>query len=122
VRPPFDLRVGQFSDTLRALFHAENCQSAAFLTAFNPLGVKNDDKSNALAQGKLELELKASGIRFFKAIGLDPAPDSGWQAEDSVFALNLSLKESLRIGSNFRQKAIVWCAIDAIPRLKLIDP
>lgn len=40
VQPPFDLQVGQFSDTLKALYSKENCQRAAFLTAFNPHGVK----------------------------------------------------------------------------------
>ena len=117
----FVLRVGRFSDALKALFDKKNCQSAAFLTAFNPGGVKTPDNCNNHAQSDLEYQLRNAGFEGIVGIGLDADPDSQWPGEASVLALGIELNQASEIARKFGQLAILWCPVTAIPELIMIN-
>ena len=46
---------GQFSDALQEVLTANGCQTAVFLTAANPGGVKTSDTSNLQAESQLAI-------------------------------------------------------------------
>ncbi len=117
----FVLRIGQFSDALKALFDSQKCQSAAFLTAFNPGGVKTSDTYNNRAQNELENHLEHSGIEAIAGIGLDSDRESQWPGEPSVLALSIKRTQAIEIANKFGQLAILWCPSSAIPELLMID-
>ena len=118
---PFVLRVGQFSDALKALFELKNCRSAAFLTAFNPQSVKTTDTLNTHAQNQLKFKLSNAGLLWIPGMGLDADPRSSWPAEPSVLALNITLDQATVIAKEFNQLAILWCPASAIPELHMLD-
>ena len=119
--PPFALRVGQYSDALSSLFLEENHQTAAFLTACNPMGVKNSDTSNYQAQYQLTNDVHNLGLAYTAAIGLDSTPDSTWPGEPSLFVPGISRHQAIRLGAKYQQLAIVWCPSTSIPELVVLD-
>lgn len=114
----FDLRIDRPSPDLKALYGAMDVGSAAFLTAYNPLGSAHASEANERAQADLTAKLEDAGVTFLHGIGLDPA--GIWDGEPSVLALNVSLPAARLIGEEFGQNAIVWAGGDAIPRLILL--
>lgn len=117
----FVLQVGRFSDALETLFVNNKCQSAAFLTAFNPGGVKASDTNNKYAQNRLEDQLHFSGISLVAGIGLDSDRASTWPGEPSVLALGIERMQAIELAYEFRQLAILWCPASAIPELIMIS-
>ena len=114
----FDLRIDRPSPDLKALYKSMNVGSAAFLTAYNPLGLARAPDANERAQADLAARLGDAGVTFLYGIGLDP---SGiWDGEPSLLAIDVSLPAARLIGEEFGQNAIVWAGTDAIPRLILL--
>lgn len=119
--PPFVLRVGQYSDALSSLFLEENHQTAAFLTACNPMGVKNSDTSNYQAQHQLSNDVRNLDLAYMAAIGLDSTPDSDWPGEPSLFVPGISKHHAMRLGAKYQQLAIVWCPPTSVPELVVLE-
>lgn len=119
--PPFVLRVGQYSDALSSLFLEESHQSAAFLTACNPLGVKISDISNHQAQNRLVTDVHNLGFSSTAAIGQDSTPNSDWPGEPSLFVPGISKYQAIRLGTQYQQLAIVWCPSTCIPELVVLE-
>lgn len=119
--PPFVLRVGQYSDALNALFLDKKCQSAAFLTACNPMGVNISDTLNRQAQQELTSDIRDLGFASTAAIGLDSTADSDWPGEPSLFVPGLSKHHAMRLGAKYLQLAIVWCPSTSVPELVVLE-
>jgi len=117
----FVLRVGQFSDALKRLYLQENHQSAAFLTACNPMGVKTSDTENFQAHRRLAAEVSSLKYSALAAIGLDSMPDSDWPGEPSLFVPGILKQDAIQLGMRFRQLAILWCPASAVPELLMIS-
>jgi hypothetical protein len=114
----FVLRVGQRSSELERLYRETGLQSALFITAFNPLGRRQNDDANAAAHALLGTHLQNMSSVVIEGSGSDP--DGGWPPEDSFLSLGIGAEEARKLGHLFRQDAVVWAGDDAIPELLLL--
>lgn len=96
---PFTLRIGSFSPELEAVFQENGVQSAAFITAWNPLGEACDDAANAAQQAKLIETVSLMGRVSFSGIGIDPT--SYWAGEESLLVLGLDQVDASTLGRSF---------------------
>lgn len=118
---PFVMRVGQFSDALWRLYRANACQTAVFLTAANPGGVKISDTENLRAESRLEHLINSLGLPVLPGIGLDEDEQSDWPGERSLLVQGISYQDAIRLGNAFGQLAIVWCPPTAVPQLLMLN-
>ena len=114
----FVLRVGQRSSELERLTRETELQGALFITAFNPLGRRQDDDANAMAHELLGAQLRNMSTVVIEGSGADPI--GGWPPEGSFLALGIGAEDARRLGRHFRQDAVVWAGNDAIPELLLL--
>lgn len=119
VRPDaFVLRVGQHSPTLASRYAAIGSDCALFITAFNPLGQKQDDAANEAAHARLGEQLRAASDHVIEGEGADPAEN--WPPEKSYLAFGIDADTARELGRHFQQDAVVWIGNDAIPQLLLL--
>lgn len=52
--------------------------------------------------------------------GVGKSPDDDWDGELSILVLNIDKDTAASIGKKFKQNAIVWCDLDAVPQLILL--
>ena len=105
--PPFSLKVDTRSDELRALYASTGTRSAAFVTAFNPLGQVLDTAENMHRLDILESRIDWTGLIRLPAEGIDPA--GSWLREKGFLVLGIELEEAQELGREFRQNAVLWC-------------
>ena len=115
---PFVLKIGQPSRPLRKLYDEHGCQSAAFITAWNPFSQATDNAENSRLQALLEIELSDVSTALIPGIGEDSS--GRWPGEDSTLALGLSLSDAKFFGIRFKQNAFVWIDGDANPELLIL--
>lgn len=115
---PFTLKVDEVSIELLNLYKINSNTSCLFVTACNPFSQVTNDDENLHLQNKLENYLKDSELSYFKGEGKHPFGD--WEGEPSFLVFDLDIDESKKLGIEFKQNAIVWCDIDAIPKLILL--
>jgi hypothetical protein len=115
---PFVMRIGIGSEALRAAYRDSGCETALFVTAFNPLGQARGDAENEAEHARLGAELRAATPHVAEGRGADPSGE--WPAEKSFLALGLDEGEARRLGAAYRQDAIVWADADGVPRLLLL--
>jgi hypothetical protein len=114
------LRIDEYSAPLSRLFTASDHRCAAFITACNPLSVRQSHADNLAACARLRdrLERLAQAGPILAGKGCDPS--GAWPVEESYCVLGLDLETSQALGREFGQNAIVWTGPDAIPRLILL--
>lgn len=115
------LHVDQYSEPLSQLFVASGHRCAAFITACNPLGVRQSPELNRAACARLRDRLNQYVSRpdqIVEGAGFDPSGD--WAPEESFLVLGLGLAESRALGEEFHQNAMVWAGANAIPGLILL--
>jgi len=112
------LRIGQHSDRLASLFAGYKVNCGAFLTAFNPHGIRQADVRNERAHDQLAELLDALAVHVIEGTGC--SEESDWPAEPGFFALGLTLEQARVIGSRFDQDAFVWVGSDVVPQLILL--
>ena len=66
---PFTFKIGKVSQPLLNLHQSHNCESSAFVTAYNPLGVLTSEVSNIVAQNKFEAHLIKKKLSLFRVLG-----------------------------------------------------
>ena len=115
---PFVMRIGVPSEALSAAYRDSGCASALFVTAFNPLGLARADAENEADHARLGAELRAVTPHVAEGHGADPSGE--WPAEKSFLALGVGEADACRIGTAYRQDAVVWAGSDAVPRLLLL--
>lgn len=116
--PAFILNVNRISEELKVLFKQYRVESAAFITAWNPLSNPLSNQENQLRNNDLENELNLRSLKFINGFGQDPLGQ--WAGEDSFLVLGISLEASKKLGTQFEQNAIVWSDKDAIPKLIML--
>jgi hypothetical protein len=89
-----------------------------FVTAYNPKGKSLDDAANVKRQEGLREELRGRRLRCIDGVGMHPS--NGWPAESSFLVLGIGLDEARELGARWGQDAVVWCGMDAVPRLVLL--
>ncbi len=115
------LHVDQYSEPLSQFFGASGHRCAAFITACNPLGVRQNPELNRAASARLRNRLNRCVPRpdeIIEGIGFDPSGD--WPGEESFLVPGLDIETSRKLGEEFHQNAIVWAGADAVPKLILL--
>jgi uncharacterized protein DUF3293 len=113
--PDLVLRIGEASEVLEAILDEEGAESAAYLTAANPGGVLQDERSNALSAAALHQVLADAGYTCYLGEGRDPS--GAWPPEPSVLAVGISRHEAEVIGRSYEQNAIVFVEKGKAPEL-----
>lgn len=116
--PPFTMRIGQRCDELEALFAAHGSDSAAFISACNPMGEPTDDDINASRQKVFTRMLEQRGLAYLEGEGRDPKGE--WQPEPSLLLFGIAQEDAMALGYSLKQNAIVWCGADLVPQLVLL--
>lgn len=116
--PPFILKIGICSNQLMRLYESENCNSAAFITAYNPGSNELPNEVNEARNKKLEALI--SSMSYPVVHGAGKCADDNGRGEVSLLILGMDKEMASDIGKQFEQNAIVWCASDAVPQLILL--
>jgi len=116
--PFFVLRVDQRSEELAALFEQSGVGCAAYVTAWNPLGMVTPDDINAAAHEQLRSDMRVAGYPFLDGEGRGISGD--WPPETSILILGLPRTAAKKLGRRYRQNAILWAGADAIPNLIML--
>ena len=112
------LKISEKNEELVALFKCRRSEACAFVTAFNPLGELLSHEQNSDLQKRLEEEIQFRGLTYIAGEGKHPVGD--WPGEPSYLVFDLSLEAAKTLGRKFNQNAIVWCGLDAVPKLILL--
>jgi hypothetical protein len=112
------VRIGQHSPKLALHYKDTGADCALFITAFNPLGRKQDDAANESAHARLGEQLRAVSEHVIEGQGADPVGQ--WPAEKSYLAFEIDAEAARELGRRFEQDAVVWIGKDAVPRLLLL--
>jgi hypothetical protein len=111
----FVLRIEERSPMLHACHQSFGVTCSAFVTACNPRSRQTPQDENDAAMARLIDALAATGLRWLRGIGVDPAGD--WPGEPSLLVLGLQESDAVALARRFDQNAIVWAGADAIPHL-----
>jgi hypothetical protein len=117
-KSPFILKVDEPSAELLAAYDRFGCESCAFITAFNPYSKELDVSANAGRQDAFIKDLTNQGFKFLYGIGIHLS--NQWPGEDSLLIFSISKNTAKVFGEKLEQNAIIWCSVDAIPRLVLL--
>ena len=112
------LNVGSPSQKLLEVYADSQTESAAFITAQNPLGCSLTDEENRLRVNALLTDTKNLGLLFFEGEGI--GADDSWDPERSVLLLGLTFEQAVHLGRHHQQNAIIWADEDAVPKLVLL--
>jgi len=116
--PQFALIVDVASSALLTLHKSANVSSTAFITAYNPFSEVVSTPENLRLQGLLASELKSMNLQYHEGVGQHPS--NQWAGEPSFLVLGIELDAAKRLGTQFKQNAILWCGSDAVPQLVLL--
>jgi Protein of unknown function (DUF3293) len=114
----FAIHIDRYSAPLHALLSDTRNSCAAVITAYNPLGIAQDQLTNQAANKRLFEHANSLGIRIYEGVGVDP--EGLWPPEPSFVLLGIDLNGSKLIGKQFQQDAIIFSSDDAVPKLILL--
>lgn len=115
--PPMVLKVGERNDALRVLLASFGVETAAFLTAWNPKGVKTDLDTNYDRQAELLAEIEQRRLNYLVGEGIHP--DGDWR-EDSYLVLGISQTSADELANQFDQAAYLWLPMSGVPELIIL--
>jgi hypothetical protein len=110
-----DIRIGVMNPLLQQLLLSNHVESWAFITAYNPYSVMQNEDVNTLLNTQLERYLLEKQYVFFKGIGV--GDDDSWEPEASFMVLNIGKEDAIKLGKQFKQNAIVAGEIGNLPEL-----
>lgn len=91
---------------LDSLLKAHGVDEYAFITAYNPDGLLQDDATNRRAQERLRALLDTIGYQYLPGVG-EPDGSAAWPPEPSFMVLGMSRDAAERLGREFGQAAVV---------------
>ena len=115
----FTLCIGVKQSDLLSLMKRFSVKSAAYITAWNPLGKRLSDAENQSRHVALQKVLKERSLPHWPGIGQGTV--GNWPGEESFLILGLDLAVAKRLASDFEQNAFVWVGADAVPQLVLLQ-
>jgi hypothetical protein len=115
--PKVTLRIDLHDPDIDACLDAHHVETAAFLTAFNPLSEPTGNAANARAQGCLVHDLATLGIAHIAGRGI--GHDGTWPPEPSVLALGISRISAEELARRYHQNAFLWVQRGTAPELVL---
>ena len=116
--PNLIMAVGLRSEPMHRLFDRKGVICAAFVTAYNPRGTLQPEAKNDSAHKLLDAKLASIGVEALEGSGSKPGSD--WPAEKSFLALGLSRQDTMNLGLQFQQDAVVWVGKTCVPELILL--
>lgn len=112
------LRIGAPAPRTQAWLGARGCAGAAFVTACNPRGQRQDEAANAAAMARLRAHIEAQGWPFLAGAGGDDA--GGWAPEPSFLVALDGVARAAELGRMFEQNAVVWVPAEGPAQLVLL--
>lgn len=113
------IRVGAPAPRTQAWLRGLRAAGAAFVTACNPRGERQDDDANAAAMARLRAHVAAQGWSSREGAGGD---DSGaWAREPSLLVILDTPAQAAALGRAFDQNAVVWIPAGGPARLLLLS-
>ena len=112
------LHVDRPCKKLSSLFTTRSVQSAALITAYNPLGTQQSPPLNTLAQQTLITQINTLGYEYIEAVNI--SPQGNWPPEPSLFIFGIPIDAAFSLGQRFNQDALIWVAENYIPKLLLL--
>ena len=103
---PILLTVGKQQAVLDELLMANNCSSAAFVTAYNPHSTLLATAENQKRHQQLINLLSFYGYTFLAAQSSDP--HEKWPTEQSVLILGINKSDAISFGQLFEQNAVIY--------------
>lgn len=115
-RPALDLKIGQANEALTVFLFDNNAFTWAFVSASNPFSIAITEAENQKRHQSLVDFVANSGLRYLEGEGKSEQGD--W-AEKSLFILDISKREAIKLAQNFEQNAIVFGYFNQNPSLVL---
>lgn len=115
---PFTLKVDEVSSELFNLYKLKDYSSCVFITACNPFSEVLKNEENIHLQSKLQKYLIDENLSYLAGEGKHPS--GNWDGESSFLVFGLGIEESKKLGNELKQNAIIWCDVDAVPKLILL--
>ena len=112
------LNIGLANPTLVELHKAHGVKFSGFVTACNPFSKAFDEAANFGRQAALADELDRLDLVYLAGTGQHPS--NKWPGEPSFLVLGLSREAARLIGMQYKQNAVVWCGLNAVPELVLL--
>ena len=109
------LRIDEENWHLEEFLIDNNVFSYAFISAWNPLSQPLSSSENENRHSKLVDFAKKKQWVFTEGFGIPQNED--WQAEKSLFLLDISRIEAINLGRRFNQNAIVIGRLGKAPQL-----
>lgn len=116
--PGFTLKVGQPSPELTVLMKRFSRSTAAFITAWNPMGQALSEEANRARNRALQQVLTQRSLPHWPGVGSGASGD--WPGEESFLVLGLDLEAARRLGRDHEQNALVWAGLGRAPQLVLL--
>lgn len=114
----FVLRIGRASPELLGLMKKYNRSSAAYITAWNPLGMALAAEENLSRNEELRQELTRRSLPHWAGQGKGTSGE--WPGEDSFLILGMDLAAAVRLANDAEQNAFVWVDKQGTPELVLL--
>jgi hypothetical protein len=116
-QPKISIRIGVINKELDNLLLANQCETYAFVTAYNPYSVLKTHEENLEQNEALYLDL-IDHYQLFEGEGV--GEDSSWEPEKSFLVLGINLDDAKAIGVKYSQNAIVFGRIGHKPELLVL--
>jgi hypothetical protein len=116
IDPPLSIHINEFHPKLDELLEQHQCETWAFITAFNPYSKILLEEENLRRHQMLVSDL--SNFKLFEGVGA--GKESSWNPERSVLVLNISLEEAIRMGKKYEQNAIVTGKKNSVAELTIL--
>ncbi len=104
--PRLYVRINKRHTSLDRFLQSQKASTWAFITAYNPQSEKCREEENVQAQANLVKRLQEMGKAFWEGQGIGDEGD--WPPEPSLLILDIDRAESVQLGQEFGQKAIVY--------------
>tara|TARA_Y100001968_G_C19217144_1_gene647783 strand:- start:20 stop:460 length:441 start_codon:yes stop_codon:yes gene_type:complete len=109
------IRVGQLHPDLDAMMAVFGASCWCYVTASNPGSAILSDEMNGARYESLLQQLTAADYRVFDGWGRGEDPN--WEPERSLLVLQIAREQSVLLGRQFAQNAVVWGQAGGIAEL-----
>ena len=111
------LRIGVINKELDNLLLTNQCETYAFVTAYNPYSALKSHEENRKLNEALFRDL-IDEYQLFEGEGV--GEDISWEPEKSFLVLGITLDDAKAIGVKYSQNAIVFGIIGEKPELLVL--
>jgi hypothetical protein len=116
-QPKISIRIGVINKELDNLLLANQCETYAFVTAYNPYSALKTYEENRELNEALYRDL-IDHYQLFEGEGV--GEDISWEPEKSFLVLGITLDDAKAIGVKYSQNAIVFGRIGEKPELLVL--